>query len=108
MPRYRVIGGAPWRRPSGDVVPPGGEFDVPEGTVELDRIRRRGHTAQLQAVDAAEQAVQNLHHVPPPPPPPPPPAGWTLRMQPVTYLKLHPQGPHAELARKLVQQSTQS
>lgn len=112
MPQYKNIGKSPWRRPTGELVPPGGIFET---TVrEQQRIQRRGYRGRLERVDAD-------------PPPPParaaddadaPPggsaspstpvdvvetqAGWTLKMTPERYLKLHPSGGHAPLAREIV------
>jgi hypothetical protein len=33
---------------------------------------------------------------------------WPMRMDPALYLKLHPTGPHAELAKKLVKEGESS
>jgi hypothetical protein len=33
---------------------------------------------------------------------------WPMRMDPALYLKLHPIGPHAELAKKLVKEGESS
>lgn len=98
MPRYRNVGGSPWRRPSGEMVPPGGTFDATGR--EYNRILRRGYYRnRLQPMgEPAETAVLTATQ----------PSGevatWPLRMGPATYLKLHPKGPHAPLARIIVAQ----
>lgn len=87
MEYYRNIG-APFNRDNGARVQ-SGEVFVPTQR-ELNRRRNK-----LRRVDPAGEDIR------PPEPAPPPPAGWPLRMSPETYLRLTPDGPHAELARAL-------
>lgn len=88
-PQYENVGEAPWRRPSGEVVAPGGTFEATER--EHARIQRRSnYKARLRRVDPSP--VESDTFIP----------DWPLKMLPPKYLKLHPDGKHAELARALV------
>jgi len=117
MPQYKNVGKSPWRRPTGELVAPGGVF---EATVrEQQRIQRRGYRGRLEKVDTlppspavvaaaattssedkqssapstkSDAAVATVETL----------AGWSLKMTPQTYLKLHPSGGHAPLARQIV------
>jgi len=114
MPRYRNIAGALWRRPSGEGVPPGATFEATAR--EHERIQRRGYRSRLalvtddaappvQVVGADEQPTSLAASAPlviAAPASVALPSTWPLRMSPETYLKLHPTGPHAALARTLV------
>lgn len=95
MVQYRNVGKGPWRRPTGELVAAGDTF---EATVrELQRITRRGYVGRLERVPpiSEEQEEQDVLIETR--------AEWTLRMSPEMYLKLHPSGGHAPLARQLVE-----
>jgi hypothetical protein len=93
MPRYKNIGSSPWRRPNGEAVPPGGIFNA---TVrELQRIQRRPQYRQRLSLVAEPKATA------PRVDPVVLQAAWPCRMEPKLYLKLHPKGQHAELAREI-------
>lgn len=87
MPQYKNVGKSPWRRPAGfGPVPPGGLFDATER--EHERIQRRGYQGRLRLCVDPPPVVEN--------------PDWPLKMTPSKYLKLHPEGKHAERARQLV------
>lgn len=110
MPQYRNISNSPWRRPTGELVPPGDTF---EATVrEQQRIQRRGYHGRLEKVVPPQPAraegddATSGDSITPPTTPEADvvetQAEWTLKMTPARYLKLHPSGGHAPLARKIV------
>jgi len=91
MPKYRNVG-PPWQRNPTQVVPHGGVFVATER--EDERIRRRGLRARFELVRDTSQDAANAD------------ASlsldkWPLRMKPKIYLKLHPQGQYAALARDI-------
>jgi len=89
MPRYKNIGQAPWRRADGKLVPPGATFDATER--EHARIQRRfSYQQRVSLVDSPVKAPSTVSDE------------WPLKMTPAKYLKLHSEGKHAPLARRLV------
>lgn len=54
------------------------------------------------AADVPTAVVADSPPPPPVPPPPPQPPTWPFRMPPATYVGLHPDGKHADLARKVL------
>lgn len=116
--KYQNVSAATWRRPSGEVVPPGAVFDATDR--EHARIQRRGHQqARVRLLDgpAADVVEGGADSVPDTSggpvgaeaeasaqsPAAPSSPTWTLRMTPEVYLKLHPTGTHAAQARALVE-----
>jgi hypothetical protein len=99
---YRNASLAPWRRTEKLPVPPGQTFEPTP--FELECIRRRGYRhlvpvlpAEEELIRAAETAGQDERAA----------AeargtGWPLRMSPERYLRLYPDGPHAESARAIM------
>ena len=102
--------GPPWtRRGTGEVIPHGGTFTA--SAQEVDRFQRRKQLgAEFVPVDGAVGVPSPGAAVSTGPPgesmggaPPPPPALlWPLVMDPAVYLKIHPSGPNAELARAVL------
>lgn len=92
MVRYKNVGKSPWRRPTGESIPPGGTF---EATVrEQQRITRRGYFERLEREPSSLSVEEDVRIETN--------AKWTLRMSPEMYLKLHPSGGHAALAREIM------
>jgi len=91
--------GAPFKRSDGSVVNKGDIF-VPTPQ-ELSRRRYKLHPVEVTPEQVAYISTD-------PPIPAPKLARWALRMAPETYLKLHPTGPHADQARALVDETTDS
>jgi hypothetical protein len=100
--------GAPFRRDDGSIWAKG---MVAEPTD--NELRRRKHKLKPEVID--NRPPPPPAPIPAPPTPPPVeeapaeeeeeevvPTEWTLAMKPALYLRLHPNGPHAELAQKLV------
>ncbi len=94
MMKYRNMG-APFHRPDGTVW----ERDTVAEPTE-DELRRRRY--KLRAVGDERPEMFGLQRdAAETPLPPPDSPDWPLRMTPETYLRMHPDGQHAELARRL-------
>lgn len=85
--------GPPWRRPSApsEVVPHGGTFMATEK--EHRGIQARAHRRPMMIYLGAAGTDPGTT----------PCVEWTLRMVPKLYLRLHPHGRHADLARHLTE-----
>jgi hypothetical protein len=90
MPEYKNVSRAPWRRPLGELVPPGGTFSATPR--EHARIQRRPSYKKCVELVAGTE-----------PPPKEEGTEWPCKMSPEQYLKLHADGKHAPLALKLVE-----
>jgi hypothetical protein len=89
--------GAPFWRGDGPLA-----IEVPKGHVfePTDReLRQFGY--KLEPVGEKPGATDSVVG-PPPVPPPPLPKEWPVAMRPELYLQLHPDGVHADLARRIV------
>lgn len=125
MTKFRNIGNNPWKRSSGEEVPRGGTFTPTQR--ELRRFQRRqwmrtfleevSEEEVVAVADVATTAVasnksddvaevdtvtqdqeqpqeEKLEETPV--------ETWPLTMQPAQYIKLHPRGQHAKLARRIL------
>jgi len=91
MARYKNVSAAPWRRADGTLVPPGAVFAATPR--EHERIQRRPtyqSRLELQVDGSGPAAVREAKEV------------WPLKMSPEMYLQLHPKGPNAALAKKML------
>lgn len=90
MSKYRNVSAAPWQRSAGVWVPPGATFDATPR--EHERILRRpAYQKRLELVGGnGNPAVVGGGEV------------WPLKMSPEMYLRLHPQGPNAALAKDML------
>ncbi len=94
MMKYRNTG-APFHRPDGTVW----ERDAVAEPTE-DELRRRRY--KLRAVGEERPEMFGWERDAVETPPPSDSSDWPLRMTPETYLRMHPDGDHAELARVIV------
>jgi len=93
MSYYRNIG-APHHRSDGSIVPPGSVFEP--SPLEIRQL-------EYKLVYVGDTPDPKDHVVGPVVPPPPPlPKEWPITMRPELYIKLHPTGRHADLAKRLL------
>jgi len=110
---YRNVG-APWRRPDGSIVARGAIIEPTEDELERRRYKLRPYgevrTEPPPVVVQPRREPAPAEPVEVSEPTPPVSAGetalrgprWHMIMKPELYLKLHPNGPHADLAREVL------
>jgi len=113
MTTFKNVGTSVWRRRAGpnspvEVVPPGGTFVATPR--EERRIARRTHLQRRLIVVPDEVEVVATQPTPvvvkvelPVVTPSDPKPKWPLRMPPRQYIRLHPQGQYAKLARRVLE-----
>jgi hypothetical protein len=131
----RVNQGPPWRRHSGELVPHGAQFESTSREEQIFATYGWGSTFPVVGAAPAERPGTTATATPPraqqPPgaPPAPPtqpqdnsaaqakiaaaaaaalPAQWPLKTDPETYLSRYPDGQHADLARRILGQTSKA
>lgn len=91
--KHRNIG-APFKRADGTVWGTNAVFEPTE-----DELRRKRYKLRAVGMERPEHLGWARDRVDQPPPQD---AEWPLQMSPEKYLQIHPEGQHAEAAKKLV------
>jgi hypothetical protein len=94
MAKYRNTG-APWTREDGTVIWIDAVFEPTEQELAMFSYKLKSEPAE-EVAEESESSTEETAQT------------WPMVMRPDLYLKLHPTGPHAELARRLVKEGETS